>query len=186
MAGPPPGRHAGPVDIAVDGVDFLVTNDDQDWRVAWHPPTQAPPGTRHGSTALCLAGGHVVLVSDDDRWWQLPGGRPEGGEDWADTMRREVLEEACADVTAARLLGYGRSVCVRGREEGLVLVRAQWLAEVSLRPWAPEFEMVARRLVAPGEAYEAVSIGPGFEPFIRRMFAAAGLPFTCPSPSPGA
>src|SRR5256885_10215945 len=130
MAGPPPGRHPGPMDIAADGVEFLVTNDGQDWQVAWHPPHEAPPGLRHGSTAICLAAGQAVLVSDDDRWWSLPGGRPEDGEDWVDTLRREILEEACADVTAARLLGYGRSVCMRGRDEGLVLGRAQGLAEV--------------------------------------------------------
>ncbi len=169
----------------MDGVEFLVPTDGQDWLVAWHPPTGPPPGRRHGSTALCLAAGRAVLVSDDGRWWQLPGGRPEDGEDWMDTLRREVVEEACADVTAARLLGYGRSVCVRGREEGLVLVRAQWLAEVSLRPWAPEFEMTTRRLVAAAEAYDAVSIAPGFEPFFRRMFAEAGLPFSGPGKPSG-
>src|SRR6266542_714237 len=37
------------------------------------------------------------------------------GEDWADTLRREVGEEARATVTGCRLLGFGRGVCVRGR-----------------------------------------------------------------------
>jgi ADP-ribose pyrophosphatase YjhB (NUDIX family) len=64
------------------------------------------------------------MVSGDGDRWGLPGGRPEPGEDWADTLRREVREEACATVTGCRLLGFSRGVCVRGSEAGLVLVRA--------------------------------------------------------------
>jgi hypothetical protein len=100
--------------IAEDGVEWLVTNGGQDWRVAWHLPPDAPPGTPHGSAGVCVAGDAVVLVSGDGVRWGLPGGRPEPGEDWADTLRREVREEACATVTDARLRGFSRCECVRG------------------------------------------------------------------------
>jgi len=102
--------------IAEDGVGWLVTNGGQDWRVAWHPPPDAPPGTPHGSAGVCVAGDAVVLVSGDGTRWGLPGGRPEPGEDWADTLRREVREEACATVTDARLLGFSHGECVRGTQ----------------------------------------------------------------------
>jgi ADP-ribose pyrophosphatase YjhB (NUDIX family) len=164
------------VHIANDGVEFAITSDGQDWRVAWHPPPNAPLGTPHGSAAVCLAGDQVVLVSDDAQRWGLPGGRPERGEDWADTLRREVLEEACAEVADARLLGFSRGVCVRGREAGLVLVRAHWRAQVGLHPWQPRFEMLARRLVAIGEAFGRMWIPDGYAPMYRRIFTAAGIP----------
>jgi hypothetical protein len=54
--------------------------------------------------------------------------RSHRGENWADTLRREVREEACATVTGCRLLGFSRRVCVRGSQAGLVLVRALWRA----------------------------------------------------------
>jgi len=54
------------VDIAKSGVEFVVTSDGQDWRVAWHPPPEVPPGTWHGSAGVCVAGDRIVLVSADD------------------------------------------------------------------------------------------------------------------------
>ena len=51
------------------------------------------------------------------------------GEDWRATLEREVLEEACASVEEATLLGFAKGVCAsEGPEEGLVLVRALWHA----------------------------------------------------------
>ncbi len=157
------------------GWSFVVTTAGQDWRVAWHPPT-APAGMGHGSAAVCLVGDVVVLVSDDGRRWGLPGGRPEPGEDWADTLVREVAEEACATVTRSRLLGFSRGACVRGAQAGLVLVRALWRAEVRLARWEPRFEMRGRRLVPAAEAFDRMWIPPGYGPMYRRIFTEAGLP----------
>jgi ADP-ribose pyrophosphatase YjhB (NUDIX family) len=162
--------------VAEDGVAWLVTSDGQDWRVAWHPPPDAPPGIRHGSAAVCVAGDAVVLVSGDGDRWGLPGGRPQPGEDWVDTLRREVREEACATVTGCRLLGFSRGVCVRGPEAGRVLVRALWRAEVRPDPWQPRFEIVARRLVPVAEAFDGLWIEDGFGPLYRRVFVEAALP----------
>jgi ADP-ribose pyrophosphatase YjhB (NUDIX family) len=162
--------------VAEDGVAWLVTSDGQDWRVAWHPSPEAPPGTPHGSAGVCVAGDAVVLVSGDGHRWGLPGGRPEPGEGWADTLRREVREEACATVTNCRLLGFSRGVCVRGPQAGLVLVRALWRAEVRPDPWQPRFEIVGRRLVPAAEAFDSIWIEPGFGPLYRRIFLEAALP----------
>src|SRR6266496_1762773 len=105
--------------------------------MAWHPPVDAPPGQPHGANAFCVThDGEVVLVSTDGSRWEWPGGRPERGESWEDTLRREILEEACATITGARLLGFVRARCLSGRENGLVLVRSIWRAEVRLLPLA--------------------------------------------------
>jgi ADP-ribose pyrophosphatase YjhB (NUDIX family) len=167
--------------IARDGHDVMVSSNGGDWRVGWYPAPGPPAGTPHGAAAVCVSGDRVVLVSSDGQRWGLPGGRPEQGERWADTLRREVAEEACAVVERARLLGFTRGVCVRGPEEGLVLVRSMWRAEVRLERWAPRFEIPYRRLLPANEALRSVVIAePSVGPIYRRMFAEAAL---APTPS---
>ena len=163
-------------EIARDGHDLIVPSNGQDWRVGWCPPPDPPAGTPHGAAAVCVSGGRVVLVSSDGRRWGLPGGRPEPQERWVDTLRREVAEEACAVVQRARLLGFTRGTCVRGPQQGLVLVRSMWRAEVRLERWAPWFEIAHRRLVPADEALRTVVIAePNVGPIYRRMFAEAQL-----------
>ncbi|MQA98568.1 MAG: NUDIX domain-containing protein [Streptosporangiales bacterium] len=165
-------------EIAADQVDYATHINGQEWRTAWHPPAgaEAPAGRPHGAEAVCVADGNVVMVSQDGARWGLPAGRPEPGEDWAATMRREVLEEACAEIVTSRLLGFSRGVCVRGHEQGLVLVRSLWRAEVRLLPWAPRFEMSHRRLVPHHAVFSSLAVPPGLAPFYRRLLteAAAG------------
>jgi ADP-ribose pyrophosphatase YjhB (NUDIX family) len=163
-------------DIAADGAVFAIPHCGQDWRVAWYPPPGPPPGTPHGAAAVCVSGGRVVLVSRDGRWWGIPGGRPEGKESWDGTLRREVREEACAVVTGCTLLGFTRGVCVRGPQEGLVLVRSLWRADVCLESWDPCFEMAYRRLVPAGEALRSVTAAESaMGPVYRRMFMQAAI-----------
>jgi hypothetical protein len=93
------------------------------WRPGTHPP-RAPVGQAHGANAFCVSEEGIVLISSDGEHWGWPGGRPEGNESWEQTLRREVLEKTCSNVIAARLLGFDRSTCLKGYEEGLVLVRS--------------------------------------------------------------
>jgi ADP-ribose pyrophosphatase YjhB (NUDIX family) len=159
--------------LAADGAEWTVTHDGQDWRISWHPPPHAPPGIPHGSAGVCHADGQIVLVSDDGRRWGMPGGRPEPGEDWTATLHREVWEEACATVTGQLLLGFSRGACIRGHEQGRVLVRAWWQADVTLLAWEPAFEMTHRRLVPADQAPAVVWMEDGYEPMYRRIFAEA-------------
>ncbi len=163
---------------AIDFERLPAPDAGQDWLVAWHPPSLVPMGTPHGATAICMAPDRsVVLVRTSGGLWSLPGGRPEPGESWEQTLYREVLEEACARVTSGRLLGYGRGECTRGREAGLVLVRSLWLAEVDLLPWGPEWEMTDRDLFPAAEALDLVrdALPGGHKRIITRMFQEADL-----------
>jgi hypothetical protein len=116
-----------------------------------------------------------VLISEDGERWDWPGGRPEGAESWEQTLCREVLEEACAVVVDARLLGLCRSVCLTGLEQGLVLVRTIWFAEVELLPWEPRFEIAHRRVVPATEILAHLWMGEDFEPIYHRALVEAGL-----------
>ena len=162
--------------VAGDGEELAVRSNGGDWRTVWHAPTAVPAGTPHGANAFCVTpDGHVVLVSGDGVRWGWPGGRPEGDESWEQTLRREILEEACAVVSAARLLGFCRSACLSGPEKGLVLVRSIWRAEVELLPWKPRFEISHRRLVHAAELKLQVWMEKGFEPIYCRAMKEAGL-----------
>jgi len=163
------------IPIAGDGEEFAFHANGQDWIASWYPPIFPPPnGTPHGSAAVCLTTeGNVILVSEDGQSWNLPSGRPEKGEDWRTTLEREVLEEACARVEEATLLGFSKGICVKGREEGLVLVRSLWRAVVSLGKWEPHHEMSHRLLVPSNTALERISFPPGLLPIIQRWFHEA-------------
>jgi ADP-ribose pyrophosphatase YjhB (NUDIX family) len=128
------------------------------------------------ANAFCVtADGEVVLISSDAARWGWPGGRPEPGESWQQTLEREILEEACARVTDARLLGFVRGRCADGREKGLVLVRSIWRADVTLLPWRPEHEIPFRRTVPASELARYLWTEPGAEPIYVRAAHEAGL-----------
>ena len=163
--------------VAANEVRIPVRSGGQRWLVSWHPPPDPPAGTPHGAEGVCVtSGGDVVLISPDGVAWDLPAGRPEPGEDWEQTLHREMDEEACATVLAARLLGFTRGECLTGPERGRVLVRSVWRADVDLRPWEARFEITARRVVAPAEVEDALSLGSHpFAPFIRRELREAAV-----------
>jgi ADP-ribose pyrophosphatase YjhB (NUDIX family) len=162
--------------IACDLEEVAVPANGGDWRMAWHPPGDAPPGQPHGANAFCVtADGKVILVSTDGSRWGWPGGRPEPGESWEETLRREMLEEACATVTDARLLGFVQSRCLAGHQKGLILVRSIWRAQVRLLPWQPEYEIPFRRVVPAHDLAGHLWMEDGAEPIYSRAAREAGL-----------
>jgi ADP-ribose pyrophosphatase YjhB (NUDIX family) len=159
-----------------DGEELVAEASGGTWRLSWHPVPTPPDGTRHGANGICITtDGGLVLISEDNQIWGLPGGRPEGDETWEETLRREMLEEACVDVGAAQLLGFSRGVSLSGPETGLVLVRSWWRAEVEVGDWEPRFEIPHRQVVPSQEWPAHVWIPEGFEPVVYRAFKEAGL-----------
>jgi ADP-ribose pyrophosphatase YjhB (NUDIX family) len=167
------GKYAS-VPIARDGVPVLYQNGGQDWLQSWHPAEAPPEGKNHGAAGVCVTpAGHVILITENGRDWDLPAGHPEPGEDWRQTLDREVLEEACSLVQDATLLGFARSVCIRGHEEGLVLVRSLWRAEVVLGDWDPKFETIDRKVLPPEDALPFLD---HWNPeILRRLLTEAGV-----------
>jgi 8-oxo-dGTP pyrophosphatase MutT (NUDIX family) len=162
--------------VAMDGEDVFLESSGQQWLQSWHAGTVPPAGKPHGAAGICLTdSGEVVLVSSDGVGWGLPAGRPERDETWEQTLRREMLEEACAVVRDARLLGFARGRCIRGHEAGLVLVRSFWLAHVDIEPWNPLFEIAHRKLVPAPAVVSHITIESGHLPIFRRALVDAGI-----------
>ncbi len=160
--------------ILHDDEELHITTAGQDWIVTWHAPTNPPSGTPHGAAGLCITSdGGIVLISADGTNWDFPAGRPEDGETWEDTLRREMREEACAEIVEARLLGFARSQCMAGHEKGKILVRSFWRAEVTLSEWKPEWEITHRHVV-PVRAV-LLYVPPVYLPVSRRALREAGL-----------
>jgi hypothetical protein len=84
-----------------------------------------------------------------------------------------MLEETCCVVQEATHLGFIQSLCVRGHEEGLVLVRSIWRAEVSVGNWDPKFEILDRQILAPKEAVPFLGHWP--PEILRRLLHEAGI-----------
>nr|WP_281416189.1 NUDIX domain-containing protein [Deinococcus aestuarii] len=107
---------------------------------------------------MCFTGdGHIVLVSQDGNTWSLPGGKPEGDETWEETLRREVAEEACAEVLDCRLLGAQRV-------EGLTpepYDQLRFRARVGLHPFRPAFETRYRKVFAVEDYARVLPWGAG-------------------------
>ena len=159
-----------------DGEDVIVRANGQTWISSWHPPLAPPDGTPHGAAGVCVTGdGEIVLISPDGERWSLPGGRPEASETWKETLLREMHEEACATVVGARLLGFSRGICVAGHEQGLVLVRSLWRADVQLAPWEPRFEIPHRRVVPEADVWDLLVTAhrDGSAPILIRAFHEA-------------
>ena len=163
---------------ARDGEELPHHDNGQNWIVSWHPPSTPPAGTPHGAAGICVTGdGEVVLIKFEGRW-EIPAGRPEGDETWEETLRREMMEEACVAVIAARLLGFGRSQCIRGAQEGHVIVRSMWRAAVELQPWEPQFEIAERLVIPAAEVRDRLAYpkSAGMARFTARMLVEAGIP----------
>ena len=157
-----------------DAEEIEICSRGHRWLTSWHSPTEPPVGKKNGAAGLCLnKDGQLVVISTDESAWDFPAGRPEGDEEWEQTLRREMLEEACAVVTEARLLGFARGRRLEGDTIGPPLVRSIWFAQVDLLEWNPQFEVRFRRLVSPSQAIKLVL--PEYERLWARAFHEAGI-----------
>ena len=120
-------------------------------RAVWRPEPWQPPRERvTQASGLCYtSAGEVLLVSQDGAHWALPGGHLEAGETLEETLRREVREEACADVLDCAYLGCQE---IQERDGEALLpsyYQARYWARVALDRFEPAHETRFRRLVAP-------------------------------------
>ncbi|MEN6478687.1 MAG: NUDIX hydrolase [Anaerolineales bacterium] len=116
-------------------------------RATWCPAPWRPPLSLVSQcSGLCYtADGQMVLVSKDGCVWALPGGHLEADETLEQALRREVREEVCATITDLAYLG-----CQQIEEAGAhAYYQARFWARLALDPFAPAYEIAARRVLAP-------------------------------------
>lgn len=89
---------------------------------------------------VCFDSNGNILVINDKRW-QIPGGTPENGEKYEETLAREVLEEAQTEIKDIHSLGVQR-VDFPGnpnKNEGDLYFQARFIALVTkLNPVQPD------------------------------------------------
>ncbi|MDF2744624.1 MAG: hydrolase [Actinomycetia bacterium] len=119
----------------------------------WMPPTQLVTQ----ALGLCFtADGLVVMVTMDGRQWTFPGGTVEDGESVEQALVREIAEEACARVVRCQYLA-SQHVADPLNPDGISsYYQSRWWARVDLDPWQPQDEMIARRLVPPGQVLDTL------------------------------
>jgi len=121
--------------------------------ISWVDPRHGPRDEliqRSEAAAFNEDGKIVVVAEGDDQfsWWSLPGGRREPAETIEDTLRREVHEEACAEVIASELVGFQRFRHLDGERAGRVTTDAMFCVRVEALRFEPRFETRARRLMS--------------------------------------
>ena len=78
---------------------------DRDIFTIWRPiDLEIKPITQ--ASGVCINNkGQILIIKAKDEW-HLPGGHPEKKESLEETLKREVLEEACVEIINCSLLGY--------------------------------------------------------------------------------
>ena len=77
----------------------------------------------------------------------------------AETLAREVCEEACAQVDACQYIGCQRIEDLSHPAGPQVYYQTRMWARVSLEPFAPQVEKIARHLVTPAQFLQTLSWG---------------------------
>jgi ADP-ribose pyrophosphatase YjhB (NUDIX family) len=112
--------------------------------ISWVDPPHGPQDEliqRTEAAAFTQDGKLFVVAEGDDRfsWLSLPGGRGEVGETLEGTLRRELLEEACAAVQASELVGFQQFRHLNGERAGRVTTDAMFSVRAEVLPFEPRF-----------------------------------------------
>ncbi len=94
----------------------------------WEPTIHATPFV--SADAAVFREGHILLIKrKDNGLWAMPGGATEVGETWAESVERELREEAGVHGTATELLGVFDSRLWGSRAKQQVYASV-WLVEL--------------------------------------------------------
>jgi 8-oxo-dGTP pyrophosphatase MutT (NUDIX family) len=178
----PPGGLAKSRDEPEPRTSETFQDGGRPWTASWFdPPFRPEPPDCNQAYGLCFtARGRIVLVRDRADYWNLPGGGVEEGESLEDTLRREVREEACAEVVSCQYIGCQRVDDLENPAGSLRYYQSRFWARVELLPWAPRHEIVERRLVSPDEFLSTLAWGAAptariiLEEGLRREKLSAG------------
>lgn len=84
-----------------------------------------------------------LLIVKNGKTWTIPGGHPEAGESYLDTLNRELMEEAC--VTLKDISYLGAVEVVEGEE---TYYQLRYTAKVdNILPFKEEWEICERLFI---------------------------------------
>jgi 8-oxo-dGTP diphosphatase len=98
----------------IEPYEHIETWKDKPWlplpnEVALFGGVNLPPANLITSVhVLAFDGEKLLMVEHETRGWDLPGGHVEAGETLMQSLARELLEEAGAEVGEARVIGHWR------------------------------------------------------------------------------
>lgn len=123
-------------------------------RAPFLPPREL---TIQASGVCFTRGGKITLVRHHDGWL-LPGGYPEKDETLEQALIREIAEEACAEVLDFQYLGSVKCEELTPLPEGAlpIFYQARYCVISENNPFKPEFEIVERLEIEPGEFVAAL------------------------------
>ena len=162
--GPRGGRTelAGPEPVLVEhhGAGSPRDEAERAWTCTWFdPPFRPEPPDTNQAYAICFTdAGDIVLVDigrPGEPYWNLPGGGVDPGETLEDCVRREIREEACAEVVDLEYIGCQLIDDPNAPEPPWLYYQSRFWARVELLPWEPLHEVRERRLV-PADEFRSV------------------------------
>ena len=144
--------------------------------ISWLPlPFEPPLDQTTQAYGICFTdNGDIVLITQNNRYWNLPGGTVEDEETLAQTLKREVWEEACAEVVDWAYIGCQRIDDPESPIGRTHYYQSRFWARVTLQEFKPQFETVARKIVSPDQFLSSLSWGNAPP---AALILAAGLKF---------
>ena len=111
---------------------------------------------------------HIVIYRHIDGYYGLPGGSIEEGENFSDTLKREIKEEAACEVLDYGLIGYIKDI--QTSPPGKTRYQLRYWAKVKLLDEPvhdPDGKALAREIVGLDEAAEKLGWGERGQLLIR-------------------
>ncbi|MCC7290384.1 NUDIX hydrolase [bacterium] len=95
--------------------------------------TRFQPITQVYGICFNNAGEILIIKKPDGNQWKIPGGRPEPGESFEETLRRELMEEATVSVKNCRPLGVQKVIYPQNpnRIQGDQFYQARYVCEIA-------------------------------------------------------